>query len=326
MAATPRPAAGPSLKEGARQSTGKHKAGRKLWGRIKKNWLLYLFLLPALIYLGIFHYAPLYGIQIAFRNFKGSLGIWGSPWVGLQHFQTFFSSYQFKELLYNTLSLSVYQLVATIPMPVVLALILNYTTVPALKKIAQSSTFAPHLISVVVMCGMLTTFSSSTGLFNILLKLLGMEPVSFLGIPRLYQTMYVASTVWQRTGYNAVIYIAALSSVSEELHEAAIVDGASKLKRVWYIDIPSILPTMVILIIMSVGNLMSIGFEKSLLLQNDLNLERSEIIATYVYKIGIQGAQYSLSTAVSLFNNLINFVLLISVNRISKALSGSSLW
>ncbi len=246
--------------------------------------------------------------------------------MGFKHFESFFNSYQFKDLLYNTLTLSFYQLVATIPMPVILALLLNYTTVPWLKKLTQSSTFAPHLISVVVMCGMLNTFSSSTGLFNILLKQFGLEPISFLGIPSLYQTMYVMSGVWQRTGYNAVIYIAALSSVSEDLHEAAIVDGASKLKRVWYIDIPSILPTMVILIIMAVGNLMSIGFEKSLLLQNDLNLARSEIISTYVYKVGIQGAQYSLSTAVSLFNNIINFILLISVNKASKALSGSSLW
>lgn len=298
----------------------------RLWRRIKKNWLLYLFLLPALIYLGVFHYAPLYGIQIAFRDFKATLGIWGSPWVGMKHFQTFFDSYQFKDLLYNTLTLSIYQICATIPMPVILALILNYTTMPRLKKLAQSSTFAPHLISVVVMCGMLTTFSSSTGLFNIILGLFGHEPVSFLGKPSLFQTMYVFSTVWQRTGYNAVIYIAALSSVSEELHEAAIVDGASKLKRVWYIDIPSILPTMVILIIMSVGNLMSIGFEKSFLLQNDLNLERSEIISTYVYKVGIQGAQYSYSTAIGLFNNVINFILLVIVNKASKVLSGSSLW
>lgn len=299
---------------------------KKLGANIRKNWLLYLFLLPMLVYLIIFNYAPLYGIQIAFKDFRGALGIWGSPWVGMKHFDNFFHSYQFGELLYNTLTLSAYQLIATIPMPVVLALLLNYTTVPWLKKLTQSSTFAPHLISVVVMCGMLNTFSSSTGLFNIILKQFGMEPISFLGIPSLYQTMYVMSTVWQRTGYNAVIYIAALSSVSEDLHEAAIVDGASKLKRVWYIDIPSILPTMVILIIMAVGNLMSIGFEKSLLLQNDLNLARSEIISTYVYKVGIQGAQYSLSTAVSLFNNIINFVLLISVNKISKALSGSSLW
>ena len=309
----------------AKQPREKRNWGR-LWANIRKNWLLYLFLLPMAVYLIIFNYAPLYGIQIAFKDFRGALGIWGSPWVGFKHFESFFNSYQFKDLLYNTLTLSFYQLVATIPMPVILALLLNYTTVPWLKKLTQSSTFAPHLISVVVMCGMLNTFSSSTGLFNILLKQFGLEPISFLGIPSLYQTMYVMSGVWQRTGYNAVIYIAALSSVSEDLHEAAIVDGASKLKRVWYIDIPSILPTMVILIIMAVGNLMSIGFEKSLLLQNDLNLARSEIISTYVYKVGIQGAQYSLSTAVSLFNNIINFILLISVNKASKALSGSSLW
>ena len=306
--------------------TLKQKQRRRFWGNVRKNWLLYVFLLPAFTYLAIFNYAPLYGIQIAFKDFKATLGIWGSPWVGTKHFENFFNSFQFGDLLYNTLTLSIYQMIATIPMPVILALLLNYTTMPKLKKLAQSSTFAPHLISVVVMCGMLQTFSSSSGLFNLILKAFGQEPISFLGTPSLFQTMYVASTVWQRTGYNAVIYIAALSSVSEELHEAATVDGASKLQRVWHIDLPSIMPTMVILIIMAVGNLMSIGFEKSFLLQNDLNLERSEIIATYVYKIGIKGAQYSMSTAVGLFNNAINFVLLITVNRVSRALSGSSLW
>lgn len=289
--------------------------------------MLYLFLIPCLAYIIIFNYAPLFGIQIAFRDFKASLGFTGSPWVGLKHFQNFFGSYQFWDLLYNTLSLSVYQLLATLPLPVALALLLNYTTWPWLKKISQSSTFAPHLISVVVMTGMLVVFSSQNGMFNQLLKLLGVtEPISFLGREDLYQSMYVWSTAWQRTGYNAVIYIAALSSVSDELHEAAIIDGANKMQRIWHIDIPSILPTMVILMIMNVGNLMSIGFEKSFLLQNDLNLGSSEIISTYVYKIGIQNAQYSYATAIGLFNNIINFGLLVSVNKLAKRLSGSSLW
>ena len=304
----------------------KARAKSKLWKQIKKNWVLYLFLVPCFSYMLIFDFLPLYGIQIAFKDFKGALGIIGSPWVGFKHFQNFFSSYQFGDLLWNTISLSVYQLLATLPMPVILALLLNYTTMPWLKKLSQSSTFAPHLISVVVMAGMLVTFSSTSGLFNQIVKLFGGAPIAFMGSEGLYQSMYVWSTVWQRTGYNAVIYIAALSSVSEELHEAAIMDGANKLKRIWHIDLPSILPTMVILIIMNVGNLMGIGFEKSFLLQNDLNLGRSEIISTYVYKIGIQGAQYSYATAIGLFNNVINFILLISVNKISGKLSGSSLW
>ena len=301
---------------------------KPLWTRIKKNWILYLFFLPCFIYIILFSYAPLYGIQIAFRDFKGVLGIWGSPWVGFKHFENFFNSYQFWDLLKNTLSLSFFQLIFTIPMPIVLALLLNYCNWPWLKKLSQSSTFAPHLISVVVMAGMLSNFSSQNGLFNqIAMKVFGAaEPISFLGRADLYQPMYIASTVWQRTGYNAVLYIAALSSVSSELHEAAIVDGATKLKRIWHIDLPTIMPTIVILLIMGIGNIMGIGFEKSLLLQNDLNLARSEIISTYVYKVGINGAQYSYATAIGLFNNIINFSLLIFVNKISGKLSGSSLW
>lgn len=298
----------------------------KLWKSISKNWVLYLFLLPCIAYVATFNYAPLYGIQIAFKNFRASLGILGSEWVGFEHFIRFFESYQFETLLYNTISLSLYQFIASFPAPFILALVLNYATIPWLKKFTQTSTYAPHLISVVVMAGMLIIFSSPTGLLNQLAGLFGIEPIALLGRNDLYQSVYVWSTVWQRTGFNSVIYIAALSSVNEELYEAAVIDGASKFKRVLHIDIPAILPTMVILLIMSVGNLMSIGFEKSFLIQNDLNLERSEIIATYVYKVGIQGAQYSYASAIGIFNNIINFILLITINRISNKVSGNSLW
>lgn len=303
-----------------------NKRKTNIWKRICKNWVLYLFLLPSLIYIIVLDYVPMYGIQIAFKDFKAFMGISGSPWVGLKHFKNFFGSYQFGTLLYNTLALSIYQLAATIPLPVFLALILNYTTSPKLKKVAQTSTYAPHLISVVVMAGMLTVFCSQTGLFNQITRLFGIEPVQFLGQEKMFRSIYVWSTVWQRTGFNAVIYIAALTSVSYELHEAAIVDGASKLKRVLHIDIPAIMPTMIILIIMNLGNIMGIGFEKAFLLQKDLNLGTSEIISTYVYKIGIKGAQYSYATAIGLFNNTINFILLVTVNYISKKLSNSSLW
>lgn len=299
---------------------------RKIWEQIRRNWLLYLFLLPSVVYIIIFNYVPLYGIQMAFRNFKPAKGIWGSPWVGFQQFERFFSSYQFSELLYNTITLSLYQVIASFPMPLILALLLNYTTLPHAKRFAQTVTYAPHLISTVVLAGMLIVFCSTSGLFNHLLGLLGQPKFNMLGEPKLYPHIYVWSTIWQRTGYNAVLYIAALSSVSDELHEAAIMDGANKLSRVWHIDLPAVLPTMMILLIMSIGNVMSIGFEKSYLLQNSLNLERSEIISTYVYKVGIQGAQYSYSTAIGLFNNVINFILLISVNKISNKLTGSGLW
>lgn len=301
---------------------------QKQWGDICKNWLLYLFLFPCLMYVVVFNYIPLYGIQIAFKDFRAVLGIWGSPFADpwYANFARFFDSYQFTTLLYNTLSLSIYQLLASFPLPIILALLLNYTTMPKLKKLAQTMTFAPHLISVVVIAGMLVVFCGSNGLFNQILHLFGISPIAFLGSSKLYQSVYVWSSVWQHTGYHAIIYVAALTSVSDELHEAAIMDGANKLKRIWHIDLPAIMPTMIILLIMSLGSLMSIGFEKSLLLQNSLNLERSEIISTYVYKIGLQGAQYSYATAIGLFNNIINFILLLTVNRIARNVSGNSLW
>ncbi len=300
----------------------------KLKGDIVKNWLLYLFLLPCLTYIILFNYIPLYGIQIAFKDFRAVLGIWGSPFADpwFSHFARFFNSYQFTTLLYNTLSLSIYQLLVSFPLPIILALVLNYTTMPKLKKMAQTMTFAPHLISVVVIAGMLVVFCGSNGLFNQILQLFGIAPIAFLGSASIYQSVYVWSSVWQHTGYQAVIYVAALTSVNDELHEAAIVDGANKLKRIWHIDLPAIMPTMIILLIMNVGSLMSVGFEKSLLLQNSLNLERSEIISTYVYKIGLQSAQYSYATAIGLFNNIISFILLLTVNRIARKVSGNSLW
>ncbi len=303
-----------------------HKSFKKMIEIIKRNWVLYLFLLPCLLYVIIFNYAPMYGIIIGFKEFKPALGIWNSEWVGLTHFQRFFESYQFGALLSNTITLSFYLIVASFPFPIILALILNYTTFPALKKIAQTATYAPRLISVVVTAGMLIIFCSPNGLFNQIGALFGLKPAALLGKENLYQSIYVWSSIWQRTGYQAVIYIAALTSVSGELHEAAVVDGASKLKRIWHIDLPAIMPTIIILLIMNVGNVMSIGFEKSYLLQNDLNLGRSEIIATYVYKAGIRNAQYSYATAIGLFNNIINLTLLVTVNKVSRTLSGKSLW
>ncbi len=294
--------------------------------RIAGNWVLYLFLLPCLAYIIIFNYAPMYGIINAFKDFKGARGIWGSPWVGLKHFERFFSSYQFSSLMRNTLSLSLYCLLAAFPPPIILALLLKYTTSGALKKIAQTTTYAPHLISVVVVCGMLITFCSTSGLFNQLLALFGASSAPLLGRQDIYQTIYVLSNVWQHVGYNAVLYIAALTSVDPQLHEAAVMDGANKLQRVFHVDLPCIRPTIVILLIMQLGRLMNIGFEKSYLLQNSLNLEVSEIISTYSYKIGIQSAQYSYATAIGLFNNVINLALLVSVNAVSGRLSESSLW
>lgn len=292
----------------------------------RRNWTLYLFLVPCLTYVFIFDYFPLYGIQIAFRDFKAARGIWGSNWVGLKHFLRFFDSYQFETLIGNTLALSLYSLVASFPVPILLALMIQYTTLNRFRKFAQTVVYVPHLISTVVVVGMLLAFSSQTGLFNVILSGLGMEKVLFMGDSRLFRHMYVWSGIWQSAGYSCIMYLAALTSVSYELHEAAIVDGANKLQRIVHIDFMCILPTAIILFILNMGSILNVGFEKAYLMQTDLNLSVSEIISTYVYKIGITKAQFSYSTAIGLFNNVINFTLLLIVNRISGRLTGTSLW
>lgn len=306
-------------------STKMESFGRRFKKQILRNWVLYLFVLPAFVYITVLHYFPLYGIQIAFRNYKPARGIWGSSWVGLKYFEKFLTSYNAWEIIRNTLVISFYEMIV-FPVPILLALVIHYTPFQGLRKVTQSMTYAPYFISVVVMCGMLTSFFSSSGIVNQIIKLCGGSPVDFLNYEKYWRTMYVGSGVWRTSGYNAVIYIAALAGVSPELHEAATMDGANRMQRIWHIDIPSILPTIVILLVLRCGRLMSVGFQKAYLLQNDLNLGVSEIIATYVYKMGLQKGQYSLSTAVGLFNNIINFLLVISVNKISNKLTGSGLW
>ncbi|NMA83531.1 MAG: sugar ABC transporter permease [Epulopiscium sp.] len=297
------------------------------WKMIYRNYVLYLFLLPAFIYLIIFDYWPMYGIQISFKDFSAIDGIWNSPWVGFKHFTTFFQSYRFWTLMKNTLILSFYQLIAGFPIPILLAIILNYSTMKKMSKFAQTATYAPHFISTVVMVGMLILFlSPSNGIINKLLSYLNMGPYFFMGEENYFKHIYVWSGIWQNAGWNSIIYIAVLTNVSPELHEAAVVDGASKLKRIWHIDIPALLPTATILLIMQLGRIMNIGFEKVLLMQNTLNLNTAEVISTYTYKVGLLNAQYSYSTAIGLFNNIINFTLLLLVNRAARHLSDTSLW
>ena len=293
---------------------------------LKKNWVCYLFILPMLIYVIIFNYIPMYGIQLAFKDYRVADGIWGSAWVGLKHFKTFFESYQFKDLLWNTLSLSLYSLIAGFPMPITFALLLNYITNVKLKKVVQMVTYAPHFISTVVYCGMILIFLSSDGVINQLLNLIGIDPVAFLTNPSNFRHIYVWSGVLQNIGWGSIMYISVLTSMDPTLHEAATVDGATRFQRLLHIDLPAIVPTMVIMLIMRAGEIMDIGFEKAFLLQNNINLDYSEIIATYVYKIGIQGGQFSYSSAIGLFNNVINMVLLVVVNKIAKKVSDVSLW
>ena len=299
---------------------------QSLAARMWKYRQFYLLLIPALVYVLIFNYGPMYGIQIAFKNYKGALGIQNSPWVGFKHFKDFFSGYYFWTLLKNTLSLSVYNLVVGFPIPIIVALILNETG-PKLKKTAQTILYAPHFISMVVLCGMIVTvFAKESGVVNTILEALGMERVYFMGEPGAFRHLYVWSGVWQQMGWNAIIYIAALSSVDPSLHEAASIDGATRMQRIIHINIPTIMPTIIITLIMAVGNIASVGYEKAYLLQTSLNVDVSEIISTYVYKRGIVDANYSFSTAVGLFNNLINIAMLCIANTVSRKVSETSLF
>ncbi|OAS83149.1 sugar ABC transporter permease [Metabacillus litoralis] len=295
--------------------------------KILQNWQLYIFVLPAFLYFLIFHYIPMYGVQIAFKNFIPTLGIWGSEWVGFEHFTRFFESYYFWDLIKNTLGISVYELIVGFPLPIILALALNEVKDSFFKRTVQTVTYAPHFISVVVMSGMIIAFlSPATGIINHGIQFLGFEPIAFLSDPAWFKTVYVLSGVWQSTGWGTIIYLAALAGVDPQHHEAAIVDGATRFQRIWHINIPAIVPTMIILLIMNVGSIMALGFEKILLLQNPLNLESSNVIATFVYQAGLLDAQYSFASAVGLFNAVINAILLITVNKIAKKTSETSLW
>jgi putative aldouronate transport system permease protein len=295
--------------------------------RILRNYDLYLLLAPTLLYFAIFHYGPMYGIQIAFKEFMASRGITGSPWVGFDHFERFFKSYQFWTVIKNTVGISLYQLAVAFPIPIMLALLLNQLTSQRFKRLVQTVTYAPHFISTVVMVGMIFLFLSPRhGLINKAIVALGFEPIFFMGSPEWFKTVYVWSGIWQNAGWAMIIYLAALSAINPDLHEAAMMDGASKLRRIWHIDLPGILPTIMILLILDIGNLMSIGFEKVFLMQTPLNLDSSEIIATYVYKVGLLQVQYSYSAAIGLFNNVINFILLLTVNQLAKKLRQTSLW
>lgn len=299
------------------------------YNNLLKIWQLYLLMLLPLLYLIIFKYVPMYGAQIAFRDYNPVKGIWGSDWVGLHYFTRFFNSYQFWTILRNTISLSLYQLLAGFPFPIILALSLNYLTNIRFKKTVQMITYFPHFISVVVVVGIIyQVLDPRIGVVAEIVKLFGGTPENYLGKAEYFQSIYVWSGIWQNVGFDCIIYLAALSTVDPALHEAAVVDGASKLKRMWYIDLPGILPIAIILLILNVGQMLEIGFEKVFLLQNPLNLSTSEVIDTYVYKVGLasQVVDFSYASAIGLFRNVLNLALLIVVNQASKKLGQESLW
>jgi putative aldouronate transport system permease protein len=305
--------------------------GTKTLKNIRANGGLYLLLAPAVILLILFVYKPMYGVIIAFKDYKGNLGILGSPWVGLKHFIYFFNSYMFTTTIKNTLAISVYNIIAGFPIPILLALGINQMTqrgkAGVFRKFFQVTIYLPYFISTVVLVGMvLVMLSPSSGLISILFHLAGREPPNVMAEPSLFIHVYVWSGIWQGAGWGSIVYLAALAAVDPELYEAATVDGATRLQKIWYIDIPSLIPTIIIILILNSGSILGVGFEKVYLLQNARNIMVSEVISTYTYKIGLINMQYSFSAAVSLFNTVINFVILVSVNQIVSKLSENSLW
>ena len=291
-----------------------------------RHWQLYALILPAVIAVFIFHYVPIYGLQIAFRNYRPSKGIWDSDWVGLQHFARFFSYSGFWNIILNTLSISLYTL-ATFPCAVLLALMINEVAGKGYKKYVQMVSYAPHFVSVVVLCSMVMLFTQYTnGLFNNFRVSLGLERMDFITEPRYFSSIYVWSGVWQNVGWDTIIYLAALAGVSPELIEAARIDGAGRLRIIRHVTLPCILPTVMTMLILSAGRVLSVGFEKIFLLQNPLNIEASRVISTYVYEIGIEGGQFSYSAAIGLFNNVVNVLFIVGVNQISKRVTSVGLW
>ena len=299
------------------------------WALIKKNRGLYLLIMPAVVLVLLFAYLPMYGIIIAFKDYRGFLGITGSPWTDpfFRHFTRFFSSFQFGNIIRNTLFISFYNLIVMVPLPIFLALIINQMRLQSYKRIFQTITYLPYFISTVVVVGMLLIIlSPGSGLIGNFYHLFGKQAPNLMGVAPLFSSIYVWSGVWQNTGWDSIIYLAALSAVDPGLYEAAVIDGANRWQKIWKIDFPMLLPTACILLILRAGHIMNIGFEKIYLLQNSLNIITSEVISTYVYKIGILGAQYSYSAAINLFNTLINLILLLSVNYFSRKFNETSLW
>ncbi len=294
---------------------------------VRRNWDLYLLILPVVAYFLLIKYLPMYGIQIAFKDFSASKGIWGSDWVGMKHFVRFFNNYQFWTLIKNTVGISLYQISVAFPIPIIFALLINEVRSKWFKKSVQSITFMPHFLSTVVLVGMVMAFlSPSTGLVNHAIRWLGGEAIYFMTEPGMFKSIYVFSDIWQNMGFSSILYIAVLSGIDRHLYEAAVIDGASRMQRLLHIAIPHLIPTAIIMLIFQFGSIMDIGFEKIFLMQNDLNISASNVISTYVYEMGLLGSQFSFSAAVGLFNSVINLILIVIVNSIARKVSETSLW
>ena len=304
---------------------------RRIYVAWKRDWQLYLFMLLPVAFIVIFHYYPMLGLQLAFRKYTAKGGMWGSKWVGLKNITKFLESYQFERVVSNTVILSVYGLACTTIIPVCFALLLNTIEKARFKKVCQTIVNLPHFISIVVLVGILNqVFNNRVGLYGILvMNATGSYPADLFGQLGTFRHMYIWSGVWQNFGWNSIIYIATLAGVDMQLHEAAQIDGASRVQRIWHVDLPHLKPTIITLFIMAMGNIMSVGFEKAFLMQNPLNLEHSELISTYVYRIGLSGegkTDFSYATAIGLFNSVVNLVLVLTANTISRKVSETSLF
>lgn len=309
------------------QPLGRKSRWRKFVSYAINHWELYLFILPALIYVILYCYYPMYGVQIAFKDFRIARGIEGSEWVGFKHFARFLTNPQSKNLIVNTLRLSIYGDLVGFPMAIIFALVLNELPSKHFRSITQTVSYAPHFISTVVICSMISMFlRKDGGLVNNIIGIFGIGPYDFLSKADWFPSIYVWTNVWQGLGWSTIIYMSALSGIDQEIQEAAMIDGASRLQRIWHINLPGILPTISILLILNMGGVMSVGFEKAFLLQNDLNSATSEIISTFTYKMGLESRQYSYSSAIGLFNSVINMVLLLLTNGITRKLSNTSLF
>ncbi len=293
---------------------------------ISQRWLHFL-VLPAFIITLIFHYVPIYGLVIAFKNYNVAKGILGSPWVGLKWFQLFIENPMFYRLFKNTFLLGFYSILWGFPAPILLALLLNEITHARFKRLVQTVSYLPHFISIVIIVGMLKTFASiDNGLFNQVMAFMGKEPVNFFAEAEYFRTLFVASDIWQQAGWGSIVYLAALSGVDEQMYEAALMDGANRWHKLWYITLPSLVPTITILFIMRVGHIFGANFEKVLLMQNPQTYAMSDVISTYVYREGIEGGRFSYTSAVGLFMSIISFIFLYTTNKLSKKFSENSLW
>ena len=295
---------------------------------LRKNYQFYLMILPALLMVLLFCYGPMYGLQLAFKNYRVLDGIAGSPWVGLKHFQRFFNSHSFAQVIGNTLRISLFAILFGFPPPIIFALLFNELRHRHFQKVVQTVTYIPHFISMTVLVAMLFTFcNQTTGIVNILLgKFFGIAPIPLMQSDKWFVFMFILSGIWQDMGYGSILYIATLSTVDPGLHEAAIIDGANRGQRIWHINLPCLMPTIVIMLIMRTGSVITVGFEKVYLMQNTMNISVSEVLSTYVYKLGLVNSRYDFSTAVNLFTSVVNCVMLVLVNWFAGRVSENSLW